>query len=155
MPNGVPVNGLPQGVINVIHRIIEPERVCKLRGMINKGGAHEGVLSVQPTLKKERTKAKNVISFSDRDLARLQNPHNDALVVTLCVKNFYIKRILIGEGSSYEIRYHETFKQLQSNDRDLAPNTSPEWPVGKIILPIKASLIVKRVEFWVLKVSST
>ncbi|XP_028078929.1 uncharacterized protein LOC114280754 [Camellia sinensis] len=96
-------------------------------------------------------------------MARLQCPHNDALVVTLCVKNFDIKRILIDQGSSYEIMYYETFKQLKLEDRDLAPITStlvnfnlmPEWPVGKIILPVKAGTMMKYVEFLVLKVPST
>ena len=51
--------------------------------------------------------------------------------------------------------YYETFKQLKLEDKDLAPATSPligfnsipEWPVGKIILPVKAGTMTKQVEF--------
>ncbi|XP_028060640.1 uncharacterized protein LOC114264247 [Camellia sinensis] len=90
-------------------------------------------------------------------------PHNDALVVTLRVKDFDIKRILIDQGSSVEIMYYDAFKQMKLEDKDLAPATSPlvgfnsqlEWPIGKIILPVKAGSVVKQVEFWVLKVPST
>ena len=47
--------------------------------------------------------------------------------------------------------------------KDLAPavspligfNSLPEWPVGKIILPVRAGSMTKQVEFWVLKVPST
>ena len=59
--------------------------------------------------------------------------------------------------------YYETFKQLKLQDKDLAPavspligfNSMPEWPVGKIILPVRAGSVTKQVEFWVLKVPST
>ncbi|XP_028119497.1 uncharacterized protein LOC114316988 [Camellia sinensis] len=52
---------------------------------------------------------------------------------------------------------------MKLEDKDLVPATSPlvgfnsepEWPIGKIILPFKAGLVVKQVEFWVLKVPST
>ncbi|XP_028122182.1 uncharacterized protein LOC114319374 [Camellia sinensis] len=94
-PNRMPVDEPPQGVINVIHGIIEPEQVCELRGMIKKAEHLKEVLSAQPAIKKGKIEATNVISFSDKDLARLHCPHNDALVVTLRVKNFDIKRILI------------------------------------------------------------
>ncbi|XP_028087838.1 uncharacterized protein LOC114288517 [Camellia sinensis] len=90
-------------------------------------------------------------------------PHNDALVVTLRVRDFDVKCILIDQGSSIEIMYYDAFKQLKLRDTDLAPSTSPlvgfnsqpEWPLGKIILPVKAGSVVKQVEFWVLKVLST
>ena len=103
------------------------------------------------------------MSFSDRDLARIYCPHNDALVITLRVKDYDVKRILIDQGSSCEIMYYETFKQLKLEDKDLAPtvssqigfNSMPEWPVGKIILPVRARSMTKQMEFCVLKVPST
>ncbi|XP_028066694.1 uncharacterized protein LOC114269567 [Camellia sinensis] len=124
-PDGMPANGPPQSVINVIHGIIKPERVCELKGMIKKAEHMRKVQSTQPAAKKGKTEATNVITFSDNDLARLQSPHNNALVVTLHVKNFDIKRILIDQESSCEIMYYETFKQLKLMDKDLVPVTSP------------------------------
>lgn len=153
----------PQGVVNVIHGIVEPARVCELRGMIKKAEHMREVLSVQPALKRGKTEAKDVTSFSSRDLECIQTPHNDALVVTLRVKDFEVKRILIDQGSSVEIMYYDAFQQLKLRDTDLAPATSPlvgfnsqpEWPLGKIILPVKTGSVVKQVEFWVLQVPST
>ncbi|KAF5948421.1 hypothetical protein HYC85_014378 [Camellia sinensis] len=49
----------------------------------------------------------------------------EIMVVTLRVKNFDIKRILIDQGSSCKIMYYETFKQLKLEDKDLAFTTSP------------------------------
>ncbi|XP_028085807.1 uncharacterized protein LOC114286797 [Camellia sinensis] len=163
-PKGlVAVDTAPQGVINVIHGIIEPARVCKLRGMIKKAEHMREVLFVQPTVKKGKTDEKDVLTFSSKDLDKIQMPHNDALVVTLRVKNFDIKRILIDQGSSVEIMYYDAFKQMKLEEKDLAPATSPlvgfnsqpEWPIGKIILPVRAGSVTKQVEFWVLKVPST
>ena len=100
-PNGMPIDAPPQGVINVIHGIYEPERVSELRGMKKKAEHLREVLSAQPTIKKGRTEATNVISFSDRDLARRCCPHNATLVVTLPVKDYDVQRILIDQGSSW------------------------------------------------------
>ena len=93
--NGMPIDAPPQGVINVIHGVFEPERVCELRGSIKKAEHLREVLSAQPTIKKGRTEATNIMSFSDKDLERIYCPHNDALVVTLRIKDYDVKRILI------------------------------------------------------------
>lgn len=145
----------PQGVVNVIHSIVEPARVCELREMIKKAKHMREILSVQPAIKGGKTEEKNVLSFSSRDLERIQTPHNDALVVTLRVRDFDVKRILIDQDSSVEIMYYAAFKQLKLRDADLAPTTSPlvgfnsqpQWPMGKIILPVKTGSVVKQVEF--------
>ncbi|XP_028120278.1 uncharacterized protein LOC114317728 [Camellia sinensis] len=121
------------------------------------------VLSVQPATKRGKIEEKNVICFSSRDLERIQAPHNDALVVTLRIRDFDVKRILIDHGSSVEIMYYDAFKQLKLQDTDLALitsplvgfNSQPEWLMGKIILPIKIESVVQQVEFWVLTVPST
>ncbi|XP_028080043.1 uncharacterized protein LOC114281690 [Camellia sinensis] len=163
-PNGLAaLDAAPQGVINVVHGIIELARVCELREMIKKAEHIREVLSVQPAVKKGKTEEKDILTFSSKDLERIQVPYNDALVVTLRVKDFDIKRILIDQGSSVEIMYYDTFKQMKLEDKDLAHATSPlvgfnsqpKWPIGKTILPVKAGSVMKQVEFWVLKVSST
>ncbi|XP_028092210.1 uncharacterized protein LOC114292436 [Camellia sinensis] len=131
--------------------------------MIKKAEHMREVLSVQLAMKKGKTEENDILTFSSKDLERIQMPHNDALVVTLRVKDFDIKRILIDQGSSVEIMYYDGFKQMKLQDKDLAPATSPlvgfnsqpEWPVGKIILPVKVGSVIKQVEFWVPKVPST
>ncbi|XP_028056454.1 uncharacterized protein LOC114260510 [Camellia sinensis] len=115
----------PQEVVNVIHNIVEPAHVCELRGMIKKAKHMREVLSVQPAVKRGKTDEKDVISFSTRDLECIQTPHNDALVVTLHVKEFDVKHILIDQGSSVEIMYYDAFKQLKLQHTDLALATSP------------------------------
>ena len=67
-------------------------------------------MSVQPAIKRGKTVEKDVISIPSRDLERIQTAHNDALVVTLRVKEFDTKRILIDQGSSVKIMYYAAFK---------------------------------------------
>ncbi|XP_028084648.1 uncharacterized protein LOC114285759 [Camellia sinensis] len=115
----------PQGVVNVIHGIVELARVCELHGMIKKAEHMREVLSIQLTIKRGKTKEKNMLSFSSRDLELIQTPHNDALVVTLRIRDFNVKHILIDQGSLIEIMYYNAFKQLKLRDTDLALATSP------------------------------
>ncbi|XP_028123598.1 uncharacterized protein LOC114320723 [Camellia sinensis] len=149
-PSGVAaLEAPPQGVVNVIHGIIEPARICELRGMIKKVEHMREVLSVQSAVKRGKTEEKNVLNFSNWDLERIQMAHNNALVVTLRVRDFDVKRILIDQCSSVEIMYYNAFKQLKLRDTDLAPAIfatgwfQPDWPMEKIILPVEARSVVK------------
>ncbi|XP_077221030.1 uncharacterized protein LOC143854808 [Tasmannia lanceolata] len=51
----------------------------------------------------KKTKTENEISFSDADLDNLILPHDDALVLTMLVANWEVKKILIDNGSSTDI----------------------------------------------------
>ena len=53
----------------------------------------------------------DVISFSDEDLEGITVPHNEALVITLNIKNFDTERILADQGSSMDILYLQAFKK--------------------------------------------
>ncbi|XP_028115618.1 uncharacterized protein LOC114313431 [Camellia sinensis] len=97
-----------QGAINVIHDTIEPVRVCELREMIKKAEHMREVPSVQLVVKKGKNEVKDVLTFSSKDFERIQTPHNDALVLTLRIEDFDIKRILIDQGSLVEIMYYDT-----------------------------------------------
>ncbi|XP_028103613.1 uncharacterized protein LOC114302741 [Camellia sinensis] len=110
-PNSLVALDAPvQGIINVIHGIVEPTRVCELWGMIKKAEHIREVLSVQPAVKRGNTEVKDVLRFSSQDLDHIQMPHNDALVVTLHMKDFDIRHILIEQGSSIEVMHYDPFK---------------------------------------------
>jgi hypothetical protein len=58
-------------------------------------------------LRKETTKE---ITFTNHYLEGVQLPHSDALVVTMHIGDFNVKRILIDSGSSIEIMYNSLFR---------------------------------------------
>ena len=45
------------------------------------------------------------LSFSDEDKAGTIQPHDDALVVTLRIGEYDMKRVLVDQGSGAEIMY--------------------------------------------------
>lgn len=86
-------------------------------------------------------------------------PHDDALVIELCVCRFVVERVLIDQGSTSEIMYYKTFLKLSFTDLDLLPakyplfgfNANPKYHLGKITLPIRAGTKSVDVEFLVVK----
>ncbi|XP_028126322.1 uncharacterized protein LOC114323059 [Camellia sinensis] len=102
------------------------------------------------------------ISFDDADLVGVTLPHIDPLVIKLHINRFTIERVLIDQGSTSEIMYHNAFVKLGLMDLDLLPadcplfgfNANPEYPLGKITLPVRASTRSVDVEFLVVKLPS-
>ena len=66
-----------------------------------------------------------VLSFSDADKLGAIQPHNDALVVTLRIGGYDVKRIMIDQGSAAEIMYPDLYKGLGLKPEDLTTYSSP------------------------------
>ncbi|XP_028127329.1 uncharacterized protein LOC114323854 [Camellia sinensis] len=102
------------------------------------------------------------ISFDDSDLIRVTLLHTNPLIIELSINRFTIERVLIGQGSTSEIMYYKTFVKLGFTNSDLSPadyplfgfNANPEYPLGKITLPVRAGTISVDVEFQVVKLPS-
>ncbi|XP_077232284.1 uncharacterized protein LOC143868246 [Tasmannia lanceolata] len=63
-------------------------------------------------------------SPQDADLDNLILPHDDALVITMLVANWELKKILVDNGSSADILYYHAFKQMMIGDECLKPANS-------------------------------
>ena len=66
-----------------------------------------------------------VLSFSDADKQGTIQPHDDALVVTLRIGRYDVKRVMVDQGSAVEIMYPDLFKGLGLKLEDLATYSSP------------------------------
>ena len=63
-------------------------------------------------------------------------PHNDALVVTLRIEGYDIKKVLVDQGSGAEIMYPDLFKGLNLKPKDLEKYDSPLVGFdGRTIIP--------------------
>ncbi|XP_058223260.1 uncharacterized protein LOC131332974 [Rhododendron vialii] len=121
-------------------------------------------IMVGPETKRPKTDdgSKWTITFTEKDLNRVQLPHNDTLVITLRIGTFNVRRILIDQGSSAEVMYYSLFKDLKLSDTDLRPSEvpligfsgAPVWPLGMITLPVRAGSVVLDMKFVVVDVPS-
>ena len=54
-----------------------------------------------------------VLSFSKEDKVGTTQPYNDALLITLRIRGYDVKRVMVDEGSAAEIMYPDLFKGLK------------------------------------------
>uniref|UniRef100_A0A2N9IQL1 Reverse transcriptase domain-containing protein n=1 Tax=Fagus sylvatica TaxID=28930 RepID=A0A2N9IQL1_FAGSY len=137
----VPKPKAPIGTIDVIHSHAQADNLR----METRAAAHlrevfqvsEGVTPAPKRLRKEMTEE---IIFTDRDLEGVQLPHSDALVVTMQIGDFKVKRILIDPGSSAEIMYDSLFKGLGLEHKDLDRKVDPLYGFsGESVMPTLAT----------------
>ena len=99
-----------------------------------------------------------VLSFSDEDKLGTIQPHNDALVVTLRIGGYDVKRVMIDQGSVAEIMYPDLYKGLGLKLENLTAYSSPlvsfEGKMvvhkGQIRLPVQIGTDVVEVDFIVM-----
>ena len=149
----------PLGTINVIFTPpgrtgSQPSRVMSIAQLVAKDSEFEpqrAKVEVQP-----------VLSFSDEDKVRTIQPHDDALVVTLKIGGFDVKRVMVDQGSGAEIMYLDLFRGLNLRSEDLTAYDSPLVsfdgkvfiPKGQIRLPMQAGSKVVEVDFIVVEAYS-
>ena len=96
-----------------------------------------------------------VLSFSDADKQGTVQPHDDALVVTLRIGGYDVKKVMVDQGSAAKIMYLDLYKGLGLKPEDLTTYSSPLVNVkGKMVvpkwqirLPMQASTDVLEVDF--------
>ena len=76
------------------------------------------------------------LSFSDEDKVGTFQLYNDALVVTLWIGGYDVKRVLVDQGSDVEIIYPDLYKGLKLKPEDLVSYDSPLVGFdGKMVIP--------------------
>ena len=105
--------------------------------------------------KKAKKEASPMLGFSDKDKIGTIQSHDDALVVTLRIGRYDIKRVLVDQGSALEVMYPDLYKGLNLKPEDLTAYNSPLvsfegktiTPRSQIRLPIQAGSDVVEVDF--------
>ncbi|XP_065620821.1 uncharacterized protein LOC136063821 [Quercus suber] len=103
-----------------------------------------------------------VLGFSDADKVGTVQPHDDALVVTLRIEGYDVKRVMVDQGSVAEIMYPDLYRGLNLKLSDLTPYHSSlicfegkvVTPKGQIRLPVQTGSEVVEVDFIVVDVFS-
>ncbi|XP_050281505.1 uncharacterized protein LOC126722388 [Quercus robur] len=89
-------------------------------------------------------------------------PHDDALVVTLRIGGYGMKRVMINQGSAVDIMYPDLYRGLNLKPENLTAYGSPlvsfegrmVVPKGQVRLPVQTSTDVMEVDFVVVDVFS-
>ncbi|XP_030950184.1 uncharacterized protein LOC115974109 [Quercus lobata] len=105
--------------------------------------------------KKAKKEASPVLGFSNEDKTGTIQPHDDALVVTLKIGGYDVKRVLVDWGSAVEVMYPDLYKGMNLKPEDLMPYDSllvsfegkTVIPRGQIRLPIQTGSDVVKVNF--------
>ena len=105
--------------------------------------------------KRIKTNFPLVLSFSNADKQGTIQPHDDALVVTLRIGGYDVKRVKVDQGSAAEIMYPDPYRGLGLKPEDLMTYNSPlvsfggkmVVPKGQIRLPVQTGSDVVEVDF--------
>ena len=77
-----------------------------------------------------------VLSFTDVDKQGTIQSHDDALVVTLRIGGYDVKRVIVDQGSAVKIMYPDLYKGLGLKPDDLTTYSSPLVSFkGKMVVP--------------------
>ena len=150
---------VPIGIIDVIHSRARADNLrAETRTTAHLREVFQVCEGATPAPKRLRNETTEEIIFTDRDLEGVQLPHSDALVVTMQIGNFDVRRILIDPGSSTEIMYDSLFNGLGLGHGDLDRKVDPLYGfsgelvmlIGRVTVKVHARTISYPTEFWVL-----
>ena len=112
--------------------------------------------------KRARVDVPLILGFSDDDKIGTIQPHDNALVVTLRIGRYDVKRVMIDQGSTTDVMYPDLYKGLGLKSEDLTPYNSPlvsyegrmVAPKGLIRLLVQTGIDVVEVDFIIVDVFS-
>ncbi|XP_023905618.1 uncharacterized protein LOC112017401 [Quercus suber] len=142
----------PLGTINVIFAVLGGtrsylSRVMSVTRLFTEDSNSE--------LKRARVKIQPALSFSNEDKVGIIQPHDDALVVTLRIGGYDMKKVMVDQGSGVESIYLDLYKGLNLRPEDLTAYDSHLVSFdGKVVismyqirLPVQAGTEVMEVDF--------
>ena len=142
----------PLGTINVIFAAPGRTGSCPSRIM---SVARLSSRDTNQDPKRARVELSLVIGFSDEDKIRTIQPHDDALMITLRIGGYDVKRVMVDQSSAVEIMYPDLYKGMNLKAEDLTPYSSPLVsfegkiiiPKGQVRLPVQTDSEVVEVDF--------
>ena len=142
----------PLGTINIIFAVSgrtgsRPSRVMFV-ARLSSG-------DINQDSKRAKVEIPLVMGFLDEDKIGTIQPDDDALVITLRIGGYDVKRVMVDQGNTVEIMYPDLYKGLNLKSKDLTPYSSPLVsfegkfiiPKGQIRLPVQTDSEVVEVDF--------
>ena len=106
--------------------------------------------------------SRQVLSFFEEDRIGTIQPHDDALVITLRIGGYNVKRVMVDNGSGAKIMYLDLYKRLRLRPKDFMPYSSPlmsfdgkiVMPRGQIRLPVQTGPEIVEIDFIMVNIYS-
>ena len=123
----------PVGTINVILAALGRAGTCPSRVL---SVAQRPAEESQSESKRAKMNFHPILSFLEKDKIGTTQPHDDALLITLRIEDYDVKRVMVDGGSGAEIMYPDLCKGLRLKPEDLMPYNSPLMSFdGKLVIP--------------------
>ena len=143
----------PLGTINVILAI--PSQTKSHTSEVMSIAARQDTEEQVPEFKWVKIEVWPTLGFSDKDKIETYQPHDNALVVTLLIGGYDVKRVLVNQGSEVEIMYPDLYKRLNLKLEDLLRYDYPlvgfdrkmVIPKGMIKLPVQTRAEIVEMDF--------
>ena len=108
--------------------------------------------------KRARLERPLIMGFSDDDKIGTIQPYDDALMITLQIGGYDVKKVMVDQGSAAKIMYPDLYKGLSLRAEDLTPYSSSLVsfegtviiPKGQIRLPVQIGSETVEVDFIVM-----
>ena len=145
----------PLGTINVIFAAPGRTGSCPSKVMSVAHLSSEDTNQEPKRAKRAKVERPLVIGFSDEDKIETIQPYDDALVITLQIGGYDVKRVRVDQSNAAEIMYPDLYRGLSLRAEDLMPYSSPLVsfegnviiPKGQIKLPMQTGSEMVEVDF--------
>ena len=102
-------------------------------------------LEMGPSPSKRARWEEECLGFLGKDIEGIIQPHDDALVAILRIAGFDVRRVMIDQGSGFEVMYPNLYEGLGLTPKDLTQYDTPlvaiddtmVTPVGEMRLVVK------------------
>ena len=117
--------------------------------------AHLSSKGINQEPKRARVERQLIMGFLDEDNVGTIQSHDDALVITLRIEGYDVKKVMVDQGSAAEIMYPDLYRGLDLRAEDLTPYSSSLVsfertiiiPKGQIRLPVQTGSETVEVNF--------
>ena len=125
------------GIINVIFAAPGRTGSCPSRVM---SVAHLSSEGINQEPKRPSVERLLIMGFSDEDKVGTIQPYDDALVITLRIGGYDIKRVMVDQGSAAEKLYPDLYRGLNLIAEDLMPYSSPLVSFEGMVIILKGQI---------------
>lgn len=84
----------------------------------------------------------NEIAFSDKDLVRTQNPHDDIVIISMTTVKHEEKQILVDSESSADILFYDIFIRMNLPERQLRRVSTPLVGFSSNLIGVEGEIIL-------------